>query len=182
MRLIPMIVVVASLILGCESTAAAIVVKYVNTIVPPVAGNDSITGTDDSADDQVFASGYRSVGDGGGGYFAKTAGTCTIPYSGTASYNSTNNIVTFTGGVTASGLALGMGVSGSGITTGTTITSIAADLGSMTISVTPSSGGSTINVSGGNGGTVIGDYVGNCFNRVGTSWSAREWEIGRAHV
>jgi hypothetical protein len=128
----------------------------------------------------VVLQGYYAVGDGGGGVLASgsTANSCQTTPSQPGTTTNGSPVITFPGGTNLPGnTALGMGITGPGIPTNDAVASFDTTAPTITL-ITPAGSGAgtgTITLSGDNGGTTIKDISNNCFMRVSSNWSPREW-------
>jgi len=125
------------------------------------------------------------IGAGGTLYSDGTTGACVINGSGKTNNGSLQvtgvNSSVFIGSGGHSGIALGMVITGPGINTGTTVAgyslSVGANSGTITLSLAAGAGAGTgpIALSGDNGGTQFVDANGDCFHRITSTYSPKEW-------
>lgn len=128
----------------------------------------------------VVLQGYYAVGDGGGGLLASgsTANSCQTTPSQPGTTTNGSSAITFPGGTNLPGnIALGMGITGPGIPANDTVAAFDTVAPTITLASLAGSGAGTgtITLSGDNGGTTIKDSTNNCFVRVGSNWTPREW-------
>jgi hypothetical protein len=157
----------------CALASAPASALTVSSIVSGIAAANFST----SPPNDIFAEGYWSAADGGGGYLTYVGTGCSFTVAH-ASYSTSNSTVTFTSGSGASKILPGMGISsGTDFQANTYVVSASVAANTIHLNVAPAhnNGSATVAVYGGDGGTTVADQSGNCFTRVHPTADVRAW-------
>lgn len=164
------IAVCVGMLLACESGRA-------QTPNESLTNVQALRTTDMSLYTNVVLSGYGSAGDAGGGQFAKMATTCANTATTSASAGSGSFVLTVISIPTNT--VPGSGINGTNIPPGDVVSVVNVPALQITLlqATTGTVASGTILTLGGDGGTTFMDGAAspNCFTRVSSTYSPREW-------
>ena len=167
-KLFKLLILLAAVALCLGAAEAVTSVTIVDTVSPGITTNTGLTGST-----WVYARGYYSIGDGGGGYFKQTLiSVCSLSIP-SVTYSAGYSINLSTSGITA-----GTSISGTGIPAGDTVATV-KPTGTILLK-TAGSGGTGVTLTFGgshgvDGGSVVADGSYNCWTRKSGVGSVLEW-------